>query len=190
MSMALLLEPDTGLAWRDSADAGFVWRGAQERGALREFISDVCWGELDVLLVDLPPGSQRVAELHGLVPNLAGSLAVTIPSGASRDAVARSLDLARARDLPVRGLVENLAGARCDACDRVSPLYDGEAGRELADQFDVPLLAQIPFDRTLARAGDAGALEPWLESGGSVQDQIRALAETVSGWTPAGPEEA
>ena len=56
MSMAFVVEPDRALTWREPADAGFVWRGAQERGALREFLSDVAWGDLDVLLVDLPPG--------------------------------------------------------------------------------------------------------------------------------------
>ncbi len=127
MSMALLIEPDAALTWRDPADAGFVWRGTQEHAALREFLADVAWGDLDVLIVDLPPGTQRLADLHGLVPNLAGALAVTIPSAASRDAVARALDLARARELPVLGLVENMAGVRCTKCGAVSPLYTGEA---------------------------------------------------------------
>jgi len=184
MSMALLLEPETGLAWHDPADASFVWRGAQERGALREFIADVAWGTLDVLLVDLPPGSQRLVELHGLVPNLAGALAVTIGSTASRDAVARSLDLARTRGLPVGGLVENLSGARCDECGALTPLYDGQAGRDLSERFSVPLLAQIPFDRALAAAADAGTLEAWIGRAGGIQDQIRALAEALVGWTP------
>ena len=185
MSMALLLEADTGLAWHDSADAGFVWRGAQERGALREFICDVSWGPLEVLLVDLPPGTQRLAELHGLVPSLTGAIAVTIPSSASRDAVARSLDLAARRSLPVRGLVENLVGVRCDECREVTPLYDGQAGRELSDRFGVPLLARLPFDRALATAADAGALEAWLDSEGHVQSEIHALAATVAGWASA-----
>jgi len=193
MSMALLLESDTGLAWHDSADAGFVWRGAQERGALREFIADVAWGALDILLVDLPPGSQRLTELHGLVPSLAGAIAVTIPSSASRDAVARSLDIARKRDLPVRGLLENFSGARCDACGGITPLYEGDAGRELAEGFEIPLLARIPFDRSLAVAADAGAIETWLETAGGVQREIHELAktlmETLADTSPDTPAE-
>ena len=179
MSMAFLTEPDRALTWREPADAGFVWRGAQERGALREFLSDVAWGELDALLVDLPPGTQRLAELHALVPGLAGIVAVTIPSAASRDAVARSLDLARRRGLPILGLVENLSGVRCDACGALAPLHAGEAGAELAERFRVPLLGRIPFDAALGAAADEGRIEEWLAGGGGAVDSLRKVADVL-----------
>ena len=166
MSMALLLEPDRALIWKDAGDAGFVWRGAQERGAVREFLADVAWGRLDTLFVDLPPGTQRLAELHGLVPDLAGAVAVTIPSAASRDAVARSLDLARRRGIPVHGVIENMSGARCGACGALGPLHRGSAGTDLADLFDVPLVLRLPFDPDLAGAADGGTLDAWLAAAG------------------------
>ena len=162
MSMALLLEAERALTWRDAADAGFVWRGAQERGAVREFLADVAWGRLDTLLVDLPPGTQRLAELHGLVPEMAGALAITIPSAASRDAVARSLDLARGRGIPLPGVIENMAGVPCGRCDALVPLHPGAAGEDLAARFGVPLLARIPFDPALGAAAEEGALAAWL----------------------------
>ncbi|WP_419166436.1 P-loop NTPase [Candidatus Palauibacter sp.] len=186
MSMALLLEPDRALTWKDAADAGFVWRGAQERGAVREFLSDVAWGPLDTLLVDLPPGTQRLAELHGLVPGLAGALAVTIPSAASRDAVARSLDLAVTRGIRVHGVVENMAGARCDECGALAPLHAGSAGEDLARRFGIPLLARIPFDRRLATAADEGTLDAWFADAGPEADR---LAELAAKLRPAGAGE-
>lgn len=176
MSMALLLEGDAALRWREPEEAGFVWRGVQERGAIREFLAHVSWGARDVLLVDLPPGTQRLADLHEMVPDLAGVLVVTIPSAASCDAVARSLDLCRARSLPVLGLVENLAGYRCASCGDVGPLFEGRAGEELAAAFDVPLLARVPLDPGLARAADAGALDAWWEADGPTVAEVTRLA--------------
>ncbi|MFW6084729.1 MAG: P-loop NTPase, partial [Gemmatimonadota bacterium] len=104
MSMELLLDDDAPLAWREPESESFVWRGAQERGALREFLADVVWGELDLLLVDLPPGTQRLVDLHELLPKLNGLLVLTIPAGASEAAVARSMGLARDRDVPILGV--------------------------------------------------------------------------------------
>ena len=185
MSMALLLEPGRALDWREPADAGFVWRGAQERGALREFISDVAWGTLDVLLVDLPPGAQRLAELHGLVPDLAGAVAVTIPSPASRDSVARSLDLARARGLRLLGIAENMSGVHCDDCGAVSPLHAGNAGEDLARRFEAPLLARVPFDRRLGAAADAGRLDAWWAGAGPAAAAVERVADALRAL-PAG----
>ena len=179
MSMGLLLEPERTLAWREPADAGFVWRGAQERGALREFLSDVAWGELDVLLVDLPPGTQRLAELHALIPQLAGVLTVTIPSAASRDSVTRSLDMARTRGLRLLGVIENMSGVLCGACGSLVPLHAGDAGEDLAEGFDVPLLARLPFDPELGAAADGGRLEPWVAGAGPAAEALGRLAEKL-----------
>lgn len=181
MSMALLIEPGRTLAWRDAADAGFVWRGVQERGALREFLADVAWGALDLLLVDLPPGTQRLAELHGLVPELAGAVAVTIPSPAARDSVARSLDLAGARGLPVLGVIENMSGVLCEACGAATPLHAGDAGRELAQRFEVPLLARLPFDPSLGAAADEGRLDAWWGEADGAAADLAALADRLRG---------
>lgn len=181
MSMALLLEPDRALIWKDAADAGFVWRGAQERGAVREFLADVAWGRLDTLLVDLPPGTQRLAELHALVPDLTGAVAVTIPSAASRDAVARSLDLARRRGIPVHGVIENMSGARCGACGALGPLHAGSAGEDLAGRFGVPLLTRLPFDPGLASAADGGTLDAWFAASGPDAAAFLKVAGTLDG---------
>ena len=79
-SMDLLLDEGQPLRWNEPAGDRFVWRGTLETGALREFLSDVGWGTLDLLLVDLPPGSAQIRDLAELVPDLAGAVAVTIPT--------------------------------------------------------------------------------------------------------------
>jgi ATP-binding protein involved in chromosome partitioning len=145
-SSALLLDDGAPLRWRGEANEPFVWRGALEAGALREFLSDVSWGELDLLLIDLPPGTSRLQDLVELVPDLAGVLAVTIPSEESYQAVARAMSAARDTGMILSGVVENMAGYRCAACSATTPLFAGDAGARLATEFSVPLLARIPFD--------------------------------------------
>jgi len=145
VSTDLLLGEGRPLQWRDPGSDHFVWRGVLEAGALREFLSDVVWGGLDLLLVDLPPGSDGVTDLHELVPTMAGSIAVTIPSEESRQSVARAMHAALEAGVRVFGVVENMSATHCRACGHEERLFEGDAGRALADEFDVPLLAQIPF---------------------------------------------
>jgi ATP-binding protein involved in chromosome partitioning len=155
-STDLLLEDGRPLAWRQPSGHRFVWRGALEAGALREFLADVAWGGLDLLLIDLPPGAHRLEDLADLVPDLA-VLAVTIPSEESRRSVERTLHAARERRLPILGLVENMSGYACPGCGTTGPLFGGDAGAILAAQVGVPLLARVPFlpDGRPATAVDA-----------------------------------
>jgi ATP-binding protein involved in chromosome partitioning len=145
VSTALLLEADAPLAWRAPDEDSFVWRGVLETGALREMLADVAWGALDLLVVDLPPGVDRLRDLATLVPALAGTVAVTIPSEESRAAVARSMRAAADAGIPLLGVVENMSGCVCGACGAARPLFEGDAGAALSAGFGVPLLGRIPF---------------------------------------------
>ena len=145
VSTGLLLDEDQPLRWKEPAEARFVWRGTLESGTLREFLSDVVWGSLGLLLVDLPPGADGGVDLLELVPNLAGALVVTIPSEESRQSVARTMRSASEAGVPLLGIVENMSGHRCDGCGVVTPLFDGSAGEDLSADFGLPLLARIPF---------------------------------------------
>ena len=144
-STDLLLDEGKPLTWREPESERFIWRGVLETGAIREFLSDVAWGPLDLLLVDLPPGGDRLADLAALVPNLAGAVAVTIPSEESERSVTRSMESAREAGIRILGVVENMSGYGCESCGHVGPLFPGNAGEALAKAFSVPLLARIPF---------------------------------------------
>jgi len=144
-SSDLLLEEGAPLRWRGPEGDRFVWRGTREAGALREFISDVAWGELDALVVDLPPGTDRLADLADLAGQRPEVVAVTIPSEESRRAVARALRAARDAGLAIRGIVENMSGYACPCCATVYPMFPGNAGTALAEEFGVRLLATFPF---------------------------------------------
>ena len=145
MSMDLLLDEEAPLRWTTDPGESHAWRSVAENGALREFLSDVRWGALDVLLVDMPPDAQRLADLATLVPNLAGAITITIPSLESRRSVARAMRVAHDLRIPLLGIVENMSGYVCDTCDDVRPLFTGDAGASLASEFGVPLLASLPF---------------------------------------------
>jgi ATP-binding protein involved in chromosome partitioning len=179
MSSDLLLPEDAPLAWREPSGDGFIWRGALEAGMLREFLADVAWGELDVLLVDLPPGTERLSALMELVPDLTGILAVTIPADASRRAVARALEVARHHGARILGVIENMAGYACPSCGKIAPLFKGAAAKVLSKAAGAPVLASIPFDPSQADA-DTGL----IRSDGAAAQAIARVADVVR-ETPA-----
>ncbi|MBI2536847.1 MAG: P-loop NTPase [Gemmatimonadetes bacterium] len=150
-----VLDADLRIEWRGPTQERFVWRGSLEVGTLREFLSDVLWGELDVLLIDLPPGADGVVELGGLIPDLAGAVAVTIPSEESRRSVSRTMRAAREAGIRLLGVIENMGGYQCGACATTQPLFPGNAGAELSEEFGVALLGRVPFspDGNLAAVG-------------------------------------
>ncbi len=135
ISMEQVLDEGQPLAFRGPATESFVWRGALEVAALREFLADVAWGALDVLLVDLPPGITRFAELADLLEAPLDVLTVTIPTAEARDAVRRAMRAARERGGRLLGIVENMTGGQ----------FAGTAGADLAAEFAVPLLARVPW---------------------------------------------
>jgi ATP-binding protein involved in chromosome partitioning len=184
MSSDLLLEEAAPLSWREPGHDRFVWRGTLVAGMLREFLADVAWGTLDVLLVDMPPGSERLDTLVELVPDLAGAVVVTIPSDASYRAARRGVEAARAAGVPLLGVVENMAGYKCGSCHADGPLFQGDAGERLARDAAAPLLARIPFDPVMQSLVDQGDV---ASAAVALGPAAQALAERLSPF--AGDEE-
>jgi ATP-binding protein involved in chromosome partitioning len=177
MSSDLLLAEGKPLRWREPGHGGHVWRGTLEAGMLREFLSDVVWGTLDVLLVDLPPGIDRLDALVELVPDRVGIVVVTIPSDASFRAVQRAVAAAQGDGVRVLGVIENMAGYRCESCGTNGPLFRGDAGERLARETGAPLLSRVAFDPRVQAAVDAGALDA---ATGALQPAADALLARLS----------
>jgi ATP-binding protein involved in chromosome partitioning len=135
VSMAHLVQDGQPLAFKGPDAESFIWRGTLEASALRELLGDVRWGNLDVLLLDLPPGMQRFLELCDMLPAPPAVLTVTIPTAESADAVRRAMRAAVERGAELLGVVENMSG----------PPFSGSAGQDLATEFSVPLLARVPW---------------------------------------------
>jgi ATP-binding protein involved in chromosome partitioning len=185
LSMDLLLPgDDTPVVWEAPTQAdAHTWRGTMEGTALREFLMDTAWGALDVLLLDLPPGADRLPTLLDLLPGLTGAVVVTIPSGVSHLVVRRAMTLARERGAHLLGLIENMAGYVCPTCGALGPLFDGPGGEATAAQHGVPFLGRVPFDPRLAAAADRGrpfVLEhPDSPTGRALGGIAQALATAV-----------
>ena len=124
--------------------------------ALEQFLADVHWGDLDVLLLDLPPGTGDITlSLLELVPT-AALLAVTTPQPAARTVASRVGRMAKDARMPIAGVVENMSSLVCEACGHGTALFGSGGGQQLADEMGAPLLAQVPLDVALRIAGDDG----------------------------------
>lgn len=161
MSMDLFLPDDhTPVLWEAPTQKdAFTWRGMMEAAALREFLSDTEWGELDFLLIDLPPGADKLPNLVDVLPKLSGTVIVTIPSGVSQMVVGKSITMAK--DLlkaPVIGLVENMSVFICSHCGREEELFPSGEVEKITAGHKVPFLGKIPFDPRISLAGDEGRL--------------------------------
>ena len=159
ISMDLLLaEDDAPVLWNaHSQKDAFTWRTTMEVGALREFIADTEWGNLDYLLLDLPPGTDRLPNVAELIPNLGGVVVVTIPSEVSQLIVKKSVTMARdILGVPIIGVVENMAFYVCQHCGEEEPLFS--ADETLDKTLQQLMLGSIPFDPQLSRANDNGTL--------------------------------
>ncbi|MGB5983668.1 MAG: Mrp/NBP35 family ATP-binding protein [Desulfobacterales bacterium] len=137
-------------------DAATIWRGPLKGGAIRQFISDIEWMDLDYLIIDSPPGTgdepltvaQTIRDLRALI--------VTTPQEISLADVRKSINFCRRVNMDILGLVENMSGLQCPYCGRVIDLFKSEGGRLTANKENLRLLASLPFELEVVREGDAG----------------------------------
>src|SRR5213592_3453131 len=147
-----------------------MWRGPMLHRALEQFLTDVHWGELDTLVVDMPPGTGDVPISLGQLLPRAEAVIVTTPQPLAQEVAARAALMAQKTHMRVLGVIENLSGEA----------FGSGGGQELADDLHVPLLGSIPLDPRLREAGDAG--EPLVESDPESEPAraITAIAETIA----------
>ncbi len=139
----------------DKEDQAITWRGPMLHKAIRQFLEDVDWGELDYLLIDLPPGTGDVAmTLAQLLPQ-ARFVIVTTPQPAAQKVAKRAADTALRYDLEITGVIENMSGFTTPDGSRFTIFGEG-GGQELADELDVPLLGKVPLQEELRVGSDEG----------------------------------
>jgi len=159
LSMDLFLPGDeTPVLWdAPTQQDSFVWRGAHEVTALREFLTDTCWGKLDFLFLDLPPGTDRLANVVGLLPEGIGTLIVTIPSEVSHLVVRKSVTVARELlKSRVVGLLENMGAYVCAHCGIPETLFHDGGSARIAWEMGIPFLGSVPFDPRISACSDRG----------------------------------
>ncbi len=160
-----------------------IWRGPMLHSAIKQFLMDVDWGDLDYLVVDLPPGTGDVQlSLVQTVP-LSGGVIVTMPQQVSFDDAARAVAMFKKMDVPILGVVENMSFLKLDD-GTVRRLFGEGGGEQLAREAGAPLLAQIPIDEAVREGGDSGApvvvSDPETAAGKAMLDLAESVAARMS----------
>jgi len=164
-------------------DAAVVWRGPMLHKALTQFLEDVDWGELDYLLVDLPPGTGDVSmTLAQLLPQ-AKFVIVTTPQPTAQKVARRAAQMAAKVSLEIAGIVENMAGFTTPSGERFALFGEG-GGQQLADELDVPLLGKVPLTMPLREQADAGTPLAFSDPDDPAAQAIRRAARGIIALTP------
>lgn len=147
VSMGLILEKDRPV----------IWRGPLKMKAIRQFLEDVSWGELDYLIIDLPPGTgDEPLSIAQLLPTLDGAIIVTTPQDVALTSVRRSINFTRELKMPIIGLIENMSGFVCPNCGAVINIFKKGGGEKAAKEMGVKFLGSIPIDPRIVESEDEG----------------------------------
>jgi ATP-binding protein involved in chromosome partitioning len=140
----------------DDEKAAIVWRGPMLHGALLQFLKDVAWGELDTLILDLPPGTGDVALTLSQRVRATGAVIVTTPQEVALQDVYKSVSMCQKVGIPILGVVENESWFVCPNCSERHEIFGRGGGQKVADYAGAPLLGQIPMEMAVREWGDAG----------------------------------
>lgn len=175
VSMGFLLPSD---------DSPVIWRGPLKMGAIRQFLSEIAWGNLDYLLIDLPPGTgDESLSVLQLLPEMDGVIIVTIPSEVSQDVVKKAVTFARTMNVPPIGIVENMSGMICPHCGEKIEVFSVGGGEKIADDMDVPFLGSIPLDPRISTAMDAGTPFIVTNPGSPAAKAFNSIVERIENFT-------
>jgi len=159
-------------------DAPVIWRGPMVDKVLTQLWEDVQWGELDYMVVDLPPGTgDTQLTLLQTVP-VAGAVIVTTPQEVALDDARKGLEMFGKHETPVLGVVENMSSFKCPDCGSEHAIFGDGGGEAFAEEMSMPFLGQIPLDPSIRERGDAG--EPIVFGEGETPDAFRSFVEKTA----------
>lgn len=171
MSLGFLLESDK---------TAVIWRGPMLQGALLQFLKDVEWGELDYLVLDLPPGTGDVALTLSQRVKTTGAVVVTTPQEVALADVYKSVAMLKKVSIPILGVVENESYFLCDGCDKRHEIFGAGGGEKVAEFSEAPLLGQIPLDPAVREWSDAGTPVVQAAPASSVAQAFQSVAERIA----------
>ena len=138
-------------------EAPVIWRGPLKMRVIQQFLSDIAWGELDYLFIDLPPGTgDEPLSVMQLIPDIDGVIIVTMPSEVSQAVVKKAITFAKQIGVPVIGIIENMSGFVCPECGAKLDIFKTGGGKTIADELSVPYLGKIPIDPAICIDSDRG----------------------------------
>ena len=138
-------------------EAPVIWRGPLKMRVIQQFLSDIVWGDLDFLFIDLPPGTgDEPLSVMQLIPDIDGVIIVTIPSEVSQAVVRKAITFAKQLGVPVVGIIENMSGFVCPECGAEIDIFKAGGGKKIAKDMSVPYLGKIPIDPAICVDSDSG----------------------------------
>lgn len=172
----------------DSEETALMWRGLMLSKALEQFLNQVEWGDLDYLVIDMPPGTGDIQmALSRLLPQ-AEMVVVTTPQKAAQKVAVRVADMAKRSFMPVVGVIENMSGFTCDHGERYD-LFGRGGGEELAEDVNVPLVGRIPLDPRVVEGGDEGRPVTVADPENPAARAFMEAAETLVALVPPAADE-
>jgi ATP-binding protein involved in chromosome partitioning len=170
MSMGFLVEEGTPL----------IWRGPMIHSALRQFLSDVDWGDLDYMVVDLPPGTGDASLSLAQSLSLTGTIIVTTPQDVALADVVKSIAMFKYLEVPVLGVIENMSYFVCGHCGERTDIFSHGGGKVVAQRMNVPFLGEVPIDPVVRVGGDSGQPVVIAEPESPAAIAIREIASKVA----------
>ena len=167
MSIGLMIEPEKAV----------VWRGPMLMGALQQMLSQVEWGNLDILIVDLPPGTGDVQLTLCQKADVSGALIVSTPQDVALIDARKAIDMFRTLNTPILGLIENMSNYRCPKCGHEVAIFGHGGVVKESEKLGLPFLGEIPLDLEIRLSGDAGC--PVSTSEKPISEAFNNLAELV-----------
>jgi len=138
-------------------NAALIWRGPMKHNIIKQFVSEVFWGDLDYLIVDCPPGTgDEPLSIVQLLGKADGAVVVTTPQQLAVIDVKKCITFCKQLSLPVLGVIENMSGFVCPHCNQITEIFGCDGGKQMAKDFDVPFLGSIPIDPNMVGSADLG----------------------------------
>ena len=162
------------------ADQPIIWRGPMLHGAVQQFMRDVAWGELDYLVVDLPPGTGDVALSMAQSVPMAGAVLVTTPQDVSVSDVRKAVGMFRQLNIPILGVMENMSGFVCGHCGERTEIFGQGGGKRLATDMGITFLGDVPIDARVRSGGDEGKPILIAAPDSPVAESFRRVAKQVA----------
>jgi Mrp family chromosome partitioning ATPase len=173
MSMGFLL--------RDS-ESPVIWRGPLKMGAIRQFLEEVDWGELDYLIIDSPPGTgDEPLSIAQLVKDIDGVIVVTTPQDVALLDSRKAVNFARKLRVPILGIVENMSGFACPHCGKKTDLFKTGGGERAAQEMKVTFLGRVPLEPEIVKSGDEGKPFAWEQEESSAGGVFSRMVDQIIG---------
>lgn len=159
-------------------DDAIIWRGPMKMGAIKQLIGDFNWGELDYLIIDLPPGTgDEPLSIAQIIPKITGAIIVTTPQDVALVSVRKSITFVNKLKIPAIGIIENMSGFTCPHCGEHIDIFKSGGGKKAAEDYNLSFLGSIPLDPSIVETGDSGTTTMVKDS--TLSTSFEHIAENV-----------